>query len=33
VTDPERVPALVFDHGRILGDYLARRRTRGRSRG
>jgi 8-oxo-dGTP diphosphatase len=25
VTDPARAPALVFDHDRILGDYLAAR--------
>jgi len=25
VTDPARTPALAFDHGRILGDYLALR--------
>ncbi len=30
VTDPERTPALVFDHGRILADYLAMRRAAGR---
>ena len=27
VTDPESAPALAFDHSRILGDYLARRRA------
>lgn len=27
VTDPEAAPALVFDHDRILAEYLARRRT------
>lgn len=27
VADPEAAPALVFDHDRILGDYLARRRA------
>ncbi len=27
VTDPEAAPPLVFDHDRILGDYLARRRA------
>jgi len=27
VTDPEAAPPLAFDHGRILGDYLARRRA------
>ncbi len=27
VTDPETAPPLVFDHDRILGDYLARRRA------
>jgi 8-oxo-dGTP diphosphatase len=31
VTDPERAPPLAFDHGRILADYLARRRAGGRS--
>jgi 8-oxo-dGTP diphosphatase len=30
VTDPASPPPLAFDHGRILGDYLARRRTGGR---
>ena len=30
VTDPEAAPPLVFDHDRILGDYLARRRAVGR---
>jgi len=25
VTDPAKTPALAFDHGRILGDYLALR--------
>ena len=29
VTDPADSPPLVFDHGRILGDYLARRRAAG----
>lgn len=29
VTDPEAAPPLAFDHGRILGDYLARRRASG----
>ena len=29
ITDPEYAPALAFDHGRILGDYLARRRAAG----
>jgi len=29
ITDPESAPALAFDHGRILGDYLARRRAAG----
>jgi 8-oxo-dGTP diphosphatase len=33
VTDPDAAPPLVFDHGRILGDYLARRRAGGRGRG
>lgn len=27
VADPERAPALLFDHDRILGDFLARRRA------
>jgi 8-oxo-dGTP diphosphatase len=30
VTDPAAAPPLAFDHGRILGDYLARRRAAGR---
>jgi 8-oxo-dGTP diphosphatase len=29
ITDPETAPELAFDHGRILGDYLARRRATG----
>jgi 8-oxo-dGTP diphosphatase len=29
VIDPAAPPALVFDHGRILGDYLAMRRVAG----
>jgi 8-oxo-dGTP diphosphatase len=29
ITDPETAPPLAFDHGRILGDYLARRRAAG----
>ena len=29
VTDPAAAPALVFDHDRILGDYLAWRRSAG----
>jgi 8-oxo-dGTP diphosphatase len=29
ITDPESAPTLAFDHGRILGDYLARRRAAG----
>jgi 8-oxo-dGTP diphosphatase len=29
VTDPRAAPPLVFDHGRILGDYLARFRAGG----
>lgn len=33
VTDPESAPSLLFDHGRILGDYLAQRRAAGRSSG
>ncbi len=27
VTDPGSTPPLAFDHGRILGDFLARRRA------
>ncbi|HEU5468254.1 MAG TPA: NUDIX hydrolase [Steroidobacteraceae bacterium] len=30
VTNPESPPPLAFDHGRILGDYVARRRTAAR---
>ncbi len=30
VTDPESAPPLLFDHGQILADYLARRRAAGR---
>ena len=33
VTDPESAPPLAFDHDRILGDYLARRRAAGSTRG
>jgi len=33
VTDPEAAPALVFDHDRILADYLARRRAAASPRG
>jgi 8-oxo-dGTP diphosphatase len=33
VVDPERAPPLVFDHGRILDDYLARRRAGSGPRG
>ena len=33
VTDPERVPPLIGDHGRIVADYLAWRRTRDRGSG
>lgn len=33
VTDPESAPPLLFDHGRILGDYLAHRRAAGRRGG
>ncbi len=33
VTDPEAAPPLAFDHGRILGDYLAHRRAAGRRGG
>ncbi len=32
VTDPESAPPLAFDHSRILGDYLARRRAGGQPR-
>lgn len=32
VTDPEKSPPLIFDHGRILADYLAWRRARRRAR-
>ena len=30
VTDPEAAPPLVFDHDRILAEYLVRRRAAGR---
>jgi len=33
VTDPEAAPALAFDHDRILGDYLGRRRASRPARG
>jgi len=33
VTDPERAPNLLFDHDRILADYIARRRVGDRARG
>jgi 8-oxo-dGTP diphosphatase len=33
VIEPEQAPPLAFDHAKILGDYLARRRARGRGRG
>ncbi len=33
VTDPATAPPLVFDHDRILGDYLAMRRASGPVRG
>ncbi len=33
VTDPEKAPPLIFDHGRILADYLAWRRAGRRGRG
>jgi 8-oxo-dGTP diphosphatase len=33
VTDPEFAPPLAFDHGHILGDYLARRRAAASGRG
>lgn len=33
VTDPERVPPLIGDHGQIVADYLAWRRARNRAPG
>lgn len=33
VTDPESVPPLIGDHGRIVADYLAWRRARDRASG
>jgi 8-oxo-dGTP diphosphatase len=33
VADPERTPPLIGDHGRIVADYLAWRRDRGRGHG
>lgn len=33
VTDPQRVPPLIGDHGRIVADYLAWRRARDRNPG
>ena len=33
VTDPERVPPLIGDHGRMIADYLAWRRARNRGSG
>lgn len=33
VVDPERVPPLIGDHGRIVADYLAWRRSRDRKSG
>jgi 8-oxo-dGTP diphosphatase len=33
VTDPASAPPLAFDHGRILGDYLERRRAGDGGRG
>lgn len=33
VADPERVPALIGDHGKIVADYLAWRRARDRDPG
>ncbi len=33
VIDPEAAPALAFDHGRILADYLAMRRAGGSGHG
>ncbi len=33
VTDPANAPALVFDHDRILGDYMVRRRAAAHTRG
>jgi len=33
VTAPEQSPPLIFDHGKILADYLARRRAAARTGG
>ena len=33
ITDPEQAPPLVFDHGRILADYVAWRRAASHNRG
>jgi hypothetical protein len=33
VTDPDQSPPLIFDHGKILADYLARRRAAARIAG
>jgi len=33
VTDPEQSPPLIFDHGKILADYIARRRAAARIAG
>ena len=33
VTDPEQSPPLIFDHGKILADYIARRRAADRITG
>jgi 8-oxo-dGTP diphosphatase len=33
VTDPDQSPPLIFDHGKILADYLARRRAAARISG
>lgn len=33
VTDPEQSPPLIFDHGKILADYIARRRGAARIAG
>jgi 8-oxo-dGTP diphosphatase len=30
VTDPDQSPPLIFDHGKILADYIARRRAAAR---
>ena len=33
VTDPDQSPPLIFDHGKILADYIARRRAAARIAG